>query len=556
MRQSRTRLAAVATSAALILGVAGCGIFGDDTGKDRTAAGKAATDFLAAWQRGDAAGAAALTDNAAAAQGALAELTSGLGVRSAKIAPGALTPASGEPTGMPFDVTLTLGGIGDFAYGSTLRVVKPSGLDDAAKKIDDGWRVRWAPTVLHPQLTAATRLSRVRTLPPRAAIEAADGSVLRAPAAIVGSVGPATKQALADAGPNASATDEVGLTGLQHTYQRRLAGTPGGAVRLVDRASGATVSTLKDFPSTPGQPVRTTIDPHVQALAERAVADGPKKGNVTAFVVLRPSTGAVLAVVNSPAGGYDSALAGQYAPGSTFKVVTSTALFGAGMSPTDPTPCQETVTINGRTFHNADNEHPGVVSLAQAFAISCNTAFISQNSRIGLGSLSTTAKDFFGLGQPWHVGVPNFSGSVPVARGRDSLGAFMIGQDEVTMSPLAMTSVAATVESGSFHQPVLVSDPAPTDLAQASPLPAGAADRLRSMMRLVTASGTAAPALAGKTPADVGVKTGTAETSATDPNAWMIGFHHDLAFGGLVVKGGFGVTAVGPIVRELLANLG
>jgi cell division protein FtsI/penicillin-binding protein 2 len=538
------------TMVALALASTGCSVFGDDSGAHRQAASKVATDFLSAWQRADVAGAAALTDQPSEAQQGLSELASSLSVSATKIAPGPLAPADGEPTGMPFDVTLSLTGLGDFAYGSRLSVVK-------AKSGDNVWKVHWAPSVLHPQLTDATKLARVRTLPPRAAIEAADGSTLHSPTSVIGALGAPTKDALANAGPTATRTDQVGLSGLQYVYQRRLAGTPGGAVRVVDRGSDATVATLKEFPSSPGQPVRTTIDPHIQAVADRAVADGPKKTNGTAFVVLRPSTGAVLAVANANMG-FDAALTGRYAPGSTFKVITSTTLFGAGLTPSTPVPCEKTVTINGRTFHNSEGEQFGTIPLSRAFAVSCNTAFISQASRISLGSLSSVAKNSFGLGGPWQVGVPAFSGSVPVAAGRDSLGAFMIGQDQVTMSPLAMVSVAGTVSNGVFHQPVLVKDPELPPPAEATPLPATVASNLRTMMRTVTSQGTAAPALAGKVPADVGVKTGTAEhgANAAGTNAWMIGFHRDLAFGGVVQDGGFGVDAVGPIVREFLNGVG
>lgn len=537
------------TLIALTLASTGCSVFGDDSGAHRTAASKVATDFLAAWQRNDVAGAAALTDQPSAAQQGLSELAASLSVGATKITPGALAPADGEPTGMPFDVTLSLTGLGDFAYGSRLTVAP-------AKSGDNVWKVHWSPSVLHPRLTEATRLARMRTLPQRAVIEAADGSTLRAPTSVIGALGKPTKDALANAGPTATTADQVGLSGLQYVYQRRLAGTPGGAVQLVDRGSGANVATLKDFPSSPGQSVRTTIDQHLQALADRAVADGPKKSDKTAFVVLRPSSGAVLAVANANEG-FDAALTGRYAPGSTFKVITSTALFGAGLTPSSQVPCEKSVTINGRSFHNSEGEQFGTVSLARAFAVSCNTAFISQANRISLGSLSTVAKSSFGLGGQWHVGVPAFSGSVPVAAGRDSLGAFMIGQDQVTMSPLAMVSVAATVSSGTFHQPVLVRDPELPAPAEATPLPAATVSNLRTMMRTVTSQGTAAPALAGKVPSDVGVKTGTAETSATASatNAWMIGFHRDLAFGGVVEGGGFGVDAVGPIVREFLSGV-
>ncbi|NED92612.1 penicillin-binding protein, partial [Streptomyces sp. SID11233] len=77
------------------------------------------------------------------------------------------------------------------------------------------------------------------------------------------------------------------------------------------------------------KPTGTTLDSTWQAAAEHALAAEPK-GRNTSLVALRADTGEILAVANSPAGGFNRAVSGTYAPGSTFKLVTSSALLMKG----------------------------------------------------------------------------------------------------------------------------------------------------------------------------------------------------------------------------------
>ena len=81
----------------------------------------------------------------------------------------------------------------------------------------------------------------------------------------------------------------------------------------------------------------TSLDPAVQQAAEAALATS-KRPNV-AMVAIRASTGQVLAIVSDPDTSYDTALQGAYPPGSTFKVLTSTALFEKGLTPQSPASC-------------------------------------------------------------------------------------------------------------------------------------------------------------------------------------------------------------------------
>ncbi len=140
----------------------------------------------------------------------------------------------------------------------------------------------------------------------------------------------------------------------------------------VVRPSGASVATVATLPPHPGTAVRTTINPTVQMAAEAALAGEQK---TAALVAVDASTGGVLAAVSVNAGDFDLALDGAQPPGSTFKVITSTALITHGLTPQSAASCPLTATVDGEVFHNAEGEAP-VSTLLQAFTESCNTAFI------------------------------------------------------------------------------------------------------------------------------------------------------------------------------------
>lgn len=383
---------------------------------------------------------------------------------------------------------------------------------------------------------------------------------------LLGTVRPATAETLAKAGPLALATDDVGASGLQQAFQAQLAGTPGGEVRLVSRADASTVQVLHTFPATPGTPLRTTLDRSVQNAAERALAPVGKPGSL---VVVRPSTGEILAAASSPAAeSYNRAFQGRYPPGSTFKIVTAAALLRRGLDRRAPVPCAESVTVEGKRFENYDGLGSlGEVPFERSFVESCNTAFITAAGRLPGAAVPQTA-GLFGLGRRWSLGVPAYAGSVPPPASRVEQAATAIGQGRVLVSPLAMAVVAAAVQSGTPRPPVLLSDAPPATggaSATASPpataaplaaLPAPVAPTLRSLMQLTVAEGTARVlALPGE---PVGAKTGTAEFGTQRPprrHAWMVGFRGDLAFAVLVEDGESGARTAGPVARAFLSAL-
>lgn len=366
---------------------------------------------------------------------------------------------------------------------------------------------------------------------------------------ILGGMKLATAETLKNAGPTATSTDQVGSSGLQYAFQQQLAGTPGGTVTMRDKKTKLTVKKVFTQPGKPGTPVKTTIDFTLQRAAERAVA--PSK-LPTSLVAVQASTGQILAVANGPGvTSYNRAFLGQYAPGSTFKIVTAAALLGSGLTANSAVNCSNTVNVLGKTFKNYDALAPyGSGSLQRAFEQSCNTAFISNHGRLPANGMEKAAA-LFGLGQDWKLPISSYGGKVPAPKDEVDKAASMIGQGTVTASPLQMALVAATVKNGRAMKPVLVPGKDAAGPA-ATPLPAATASALRAMMRTTVLRGTAHGL---QSSGQVSAKTGTAEVVSHGKvvtNGWMVGIRGDVAFAVIVEGGASGAKAAGPIVKSFL----
>ncbi|MDF2742741.1 MAG: Cell division protein FtsI [Actinomycetia bacterium] len=385
---------------------------------------------------------------------------------------------------------------------------------------------------------------------------------------LLGSVGPVTADDLKELGAPYQTGDQVGHgNGLEAAFERRLAGTPSGEVRLVGK-DGEAVKLLHHFAGKDGQPVETTLEPLAQRAAENAL---DPVGKPAALVAVRPSTGELVAVVNTPVNGYNRALLGRYPPGSTFKVVTAEALLAGGLRPGDQVDCPKQAKVGGRTFGNFEDEVLGRIPFSSAFAHSCNTAFVQQAAKRLDGDELVTAASRFGFNLVASPGIPAVTSRVPTPSDKADLAAESFGQGRVTASPLQMALVAATVAEGRWRPPTLITgrpsnsgdgdETASNDSGGSQPakspdpLDRKVAATLRTLMRQVVTEGTAAPA---RLPGRVGGKTGTAEFGTGDPlptHAWFIGFRGDLAFAVVVEDGGVGGRVAAPVAARFLNGL-
>jgi cell division protein FtsI/penicillin-binding protein 2 len=311
------------------------------------------------------------------------------------------------------------------------------------------------------------------------------------------------------------------------------------------------VKTVKQFPGRNPQPVQITIDPAIQQAADAALAG--QSGNA-ALVAVDTVTGQIRAVVSKPDNGFPRALDGAYPPGSTFKIITSTALLNGGIAPTTPAPCPPTLTVDGRQFRNFEGESSSSLDLAHAFQISCNNAFIGLADKLPPDAL-TNAAALFGFNVDWKLPVPSSPGSFPTPKDDAERAASAIGQGRVLASPVQMATVAATVASGTWHAPTLTTQPVP-EVHSARTLPPATALALRNFMAsVVQGEGTAAGA--GLPPGTFG-KTGTAEFGDANPpqtHAWFVGYRDNLAFAVIVEGGGVGGRVAAPIAARFLNAL-
>ena len=365
---------------------------------------------------------------------------------------------------------------------------------------------------------------------------------------VVGHVGAVTADLLKELGPSYVTGDVVGLDGLERKYETRLAGTASHSIDLVD-AKGAPARHLASVDGVAPQPVQTTLDLPTQRAAEAAVG----LASPAALVAIRPSDGAVRAVVSTPVTEpFDRALDGAYPPGSTFKVVTAAALLEHGTTPATGATCPPTITVNGRSFQNFEGEAEPTLPFSRAFAISCNTAFIGLAQTLPADALGTAAHEF-GFDATPQIGLSAKGGSFPAPKDGTERVAAAIGQGRVTASPLTLAGVAGAVAAGTWHTPALVTDPAPATSTATPALPVGVVDPLRALMTGVVQNGTGTAAAIPGQP--VAGKTGTAEFGTDVPpktHAWFIGFRNDLAFAVIVEGGGVGGRVAAPIARTFL----
>ncbi|MCX4534591.1 penicillin-binding transpeptidase domain-containing protein [Streptomyces sp. NBC_00841] len=476
--------------------------------------------FLKAWAAGQASDASQLTNNAVDAEPALSGYSDQAHVTKAVITPG---PATGST--VPFTVKATVSFEGKskpWSYSSELTVVR--GLTTGRPLID------WKPSVIHPDLADGETLKTGEASAP--SIEALDhnGKVL-------------TKEKYPSLGPI--------LDALREKYGEKAGGTAGIETWIESADENTPDKTLLTLSKGKPGTLQTTLDAHVQAAAEQAV----KRYSQASVVAVRPSTGSIRAVANNPATGFNAAMLGKQAPGSTMKIVTASMLIEKGLAGANQKiECPKTAMYQGRTFQNLEGFSIPDGTLTTSFARSCNTAFIKLiDDTKDDAALAKEARDVFGIGLDWKTGVASFDGSVPEAVGGEAAAQY-IGQGTIQMNALNMASITATAKNGTFRQPVLVpQDLDGRQLATASrSLPGSVAQQVSNMMRQTASWGTGKAAMAS-VGGDKGAKTGSAEVDGqATSNSWFTGFSNDLAAAAVVQSGGHGGDAAGPVVAQVL----
>jgi penicillin-binding protein 2 len=462
---------------------------------------------------------------------------------------------------------------------------------------------------------------------------------------VLGYVGSVTQEEL-DARTTSPKTyslgDEIGKTGVERTYEDDLRGTPGRRVLEVD-ARGDTVRQLEFVPPVPGDDVYLSIDANVQAITEQALRDEltnahnrrNKDGSYNqspagAALIEDPTNGQIIAmasypdfdpaeftqpiptdtwnVLNDPSNFFplnNRALQGQYAPGSTFKLVTTLAGLRSGAI-TPATTINDTGvyrvpgcrgTDEQCTFKNSGGESHGTVNLPRALTVSSDVYFYQLGGRFWTDRstygdpIQSAATD---LGFDAETGVPlpgEQKGFVLTPdekkqRHDENPAAFpygdwftgdnvqlAIGQNAVAVTPLQLSNAYSTLANGgtlfSPNIAIKITKGGTQDVVRTIDsrvlhqvaLPPEVRDPIMQGLTGVTTQkdGTAYGAFLGFPDWTIAGKTGTAQVTGKADTALFVGIAPAEApkYVGVAVleESGFGATAAAPVVRRVFQAL-
>jgi penicillin-binding protein 2 len=462
-------------------------------------------------------------------------------------------------------------------------------------------------------------------------------------AQILGYVGPITQQEINENPGAGYQTDStIGKTGIEAYYEQYLRGKEGKQTLEVN-PSGQVLATLNSTSPTVGDSIVLNIDTGLQKdlennlqaeiLADRHSIDPvshkvPEAVNGAA-VVMNVNNGQVLAMASYPSYNLESfvkgltdteystlikegafnnfAIQGLYTPGSTFKLVTSTAELQTGIFPAfedvDDTgvfkvPDCKSVAGSLCSFHDDDNSAAGRIDLPTALTVSSDYYFYnlgylfwSQSARYGQTPIQNVATDY-GLNSPTNVDLPDEVSSrvdspevrqelhkeAPAAFPRETWYAgdnieMAFGQGLTALTPIALANAYATfANGGTRYAPEVaaaVVNPHGQVVVRYTPrvlghvnLPASVRNPILQGLEGVVndPSGTgylpfhqnvnfslSSYAIAGKT--------GTASNGPKEePNSWFVGFgpvgHPQYVVLCVIGEGGYGADASAPVVAK------
>jgi cell division protein FtsI/penicillin-binding protein 2 len=466
-------------------------------------------------------------------------------------------------TTVPVEMT-----VGTVAFGS---------LEEALELPFADGGVEWDPSLAFPGLEKGEELAADVELAERAPILARDGTVLaEGPAAerehpigsaaidVTGEVGEADEEELTRLARHGFPPETpVGVSGLERAFNDRLAGKPGGSLVAV-AGDGSSVRTLAKSNPQPGAPVKTTIDADLQETTVAALA-----GRSGGVAVLDTRNGDVRALAGL-------AFSAPQPPGSTFKVVTTTAALEAGkVSLDDEFEISDGINVGGRFINNANGEFCGG-TFRESFAESCNAVFAPLGPAVGNDKLVETAEGF-GFNSPPSLYAPRIvaevdpeESTIPTEIGEEiDLGVSAIGQGEVLATPLEMASVSQTVANDGVRLPnsIVLNKKLRPDAEPVRVMSKKTAGELTELMVGVVTEGTgtagaiAEAQVAGKTgTAELGPKPGEEESDnpVQIKDAWFTAFapaeKPRLAVGVLLIEAeAAGGEVAAPIASEILS---
>ena len=426
-------------------------------------------------------------------------------------------------------------------------------------------------------------------------------------AALLGYVGEVPEEMIAKLGSSYRPGDVVGKFGVEGQYNHILSGRD-GMRRVVVNSRGQEVGVLSTINALAGNDLRLTIDLDLQMAAEASLGD-----HAGAVVALDPRTGEVLVMVSHPS--FDpndfakhidpkewdeltndpmkplmnKAIQAQLAPGSVFKIVTSTAVLETGtVKPDFIVHCAGSVSIYGHLYHDwvfEKHRSHGAVNIHDAIRESCDVFFYTMGKMLGIDKLVYYAQGM-GLGKRTGVDLPGeASGLVPspawvqrVYKHKWYAGetiSVAIGQGALQVTPIQVAHTIGGVAMGGVFLPaarglsgsIAGAGPGSSRLSPTEfPISEETIAAVKSGMWAVVNEGGGTAGSARCPGIDISGKTGTAQVvsqalqqSAKSTEyrntAWFVGYapsdKPEIVVAALVMRGEHSTVAV-PIVRDVI----
>ncbi|MFC4609657.1 penicillin-binding protein 2 [Streptomyces maoxianensis] len=447
-------------------------------------------------------------------------------------------------------------------------------------------------------------------------------------------------------------SDQVGRSGIERTYDKELRGKAGVTRYEVDNLGRVIGQAAKDE-AQPGANLVTSIDARVQGVTEYELSKAMKaarqeldrntgekyKADAGAVVVMENKTGRIVSMASQPTydpnswvggisgkdyaklTGKDSnypllnrAIQGQAAPGSIFKVVSSTAAVNAGYPFNGGYPCPSSYSVGGQVFKNFESKGYGSINLGRALEVSCDTVFYGLAHREwqkdgGIKPKKHTNDWFyktahqFGLGKETGIDLPNeVRGRVPDRQWKQSFWEankdswckqgkkngdyvekiayenclegnrmragdsvnYSIGQGDILVTPIQMATIySAIANGGTLYNPTIgkavisadgksVQEIKPKSHGKL-PMDARTRSQIDKALAGVTTRGSAAWRFGGWPQDEIPMhaKTGTAEVYGKQTTSWFVSYTEDYTIIMTIAQGGTGSGASGPAVRKI-----
>lgn len=271
----------------------------------------------------------------------------------------------------------------------------------------------------------------------------------------------------------------IGKNGVERQYDLQLRGTAGNAEVEVN-ALGRVIRELRRQDGQPGQEVHLTVDVGLQEFVARRI----EKERRAAVVVMDAHNGDLLAMVSTPS--FDpnafneglsgkawhrlisnpdtpltnKAIAGQYAPGSTFKMVVALAALELNISPAIRATCYGHIQLGNQKFHCWKKGGHGSVDMIESIKGSCDIYFYELAKKVGVDRIAAMSRRL-GLGSSLDLDIPGErAGLIPTKAWKQAtigipwqLGETLvagIGQGYVLATPLQLAVMTARIANGGF----------------------------------------------------------------------------------------------------------